>query len=297
MSPEQTVSLGTGIDLCYQRYGAPSDPPLLLVAGLGAQLSSWHPDLLQELAGQRLQLIVFDNRDIGRSTHLDAAGPVDAVALMAGRLHTAPYLLADMADDAVGLLDALGIESAHMLGVSMGGMIAQSIAIEHPERVRSLISMLSTPAAGVGAATAEAGQALLAPAARTREEAIERSLQGAVIIGSPGYERDEGWIRDSAGRAWDRDSDRVGVSRQLAAIRLSPDRRPALAQVRVPVLVIHGDADPLVQVDGGRQTAAAVPDAQLLLIPGMGHDLPRAVWPQVVAAVTDLIRQAEGARA
>ncbi len=289
----ESVAVGTGVQIAFERYGAAGDPPLLMVHGFGVQLTGWNPDLLQMLLDRGLQLIVFDNRDIGLSTHLNEAGPIDPMALMAGRVLTSPYLLSDMAADTAGLLDALGLASAHVLGVSLGGMIAQSLAIGHPERVRSLTSIMSTPATTVGAATPTAGRALLAPPATTREGAVARSLGIAEVIGSPAYPRDVDWIRESVGRAWDRNNDSVGVSRQLAAIRLSPDRRPALAGLNIPTLVVHGAADPLIQPDGGRETAAAIPGAELMILPGMGHDIPRALWPPVVDAVVALVTRAE----
>lgn len=289
----RTVDVGTGMRIAYERHGDEQDPPLLMVHGFGVQLTGWNPDLLRMLVDRGLQVIVFDNRDVGLSTHLDAAGPIDAMALMTGRVTSAPYLLSDMADDAAGLLDALGFASAHVLGVSLGGMIAQSLAIGHPVRVRSLTSIMSTPSAGVGSATPAAGQALLAPPATTREGAVQRSLGIAAVIGSPAYTRDEDWIRASVGMAWDRSNDPVGVGRQLAAIRLSPDRRPALGGLDVPALVVHGEADPLIQVGGGLATAAAIPGAELMVLPGMGHDIPRALWETVVDAVVALARRAE----
>lgn len=288
-----TVAAGTGMQIAYERYGDGSDPPLLMVNGFGVQLTAWNPDLLRMLVDRGLQLIVFDNRDVGLSTHLDDAGPVDVMALMTGRVTSAPYLLSDMADDAVGLLAALGLASAHVLGVSLGGMIAQTMAIDHPGRVRSLTSIMSTPAYGVGAATPAAGQALLSRPASTREGAVERSLGISTVIGSPAYRRDEDWIREAVGIAWDRSNDPVGATRQLAAVVLSPDRRPALTDLTVPTLVVHGEVDPLIQVDGGRETAAAIPAAELMVLPGMGHDLPRALWVTVVDAVVALVHRAE----
>jgi len=281
------------MQIAYERYGDESDPPLLMVNGFGVQLTAWNPDLLRMLVDRGLQLIVFDNRDVGLSTHLDDAGPVDVMALMTGRVTSAPYLLSDMADDAVGLLAALGLASAHVLGVSLGGMIAQTMAIDHPGWVRSLTSIMSTPAYGVGAATPAAGQALLSRPASTREGAVERSLGISTVIGSPAYRRDEDWIREAVGIAWDRSNDPVGATRQLAAVVLSPDRRPALTDLTVPTLVVHGEVDPLIQVDGGRETAAAIPAAELMVLPGMGHDLPRALWVTVVDAVVALVHRAE----
>jgi len=295
MKPDQTVTVGTGMQIAYQRYGDEGDPPLLMVNGFGVQLTAWNPDLLQMLVDRGLQLIVFDNRDVGLSTHLDQAGAVDVMALMSGQA-TAPYLLSDMAADAAGLLESLGFHSAHLLGVSLGGMIAQSLAIEHPDRVRSLTSIMSTPDFGVGAATPEAGEALLSPAATTLQGAVDRSLRLAAVIGSQVYERDEEWIRQAVGLAWDRGNDPIGTGRQLAAVVLSPDRRPGLASVTVPTLVVHGEVDPLIQVDGGRATADAIAGSELLVLPGMAHDIPRALWATVVDAVVALVHRAESAR-
>ncbi|MBA2555267.1 MAG: alpha/beta fold hydrolase [Geodermatophilaceae bacterium] len=296
MKPAETVAVGTGIQIAYERHGDQADPPLLMVCGFGVQLTAWNPDLLQMLVERGLQLIVFDNRDIGLSTHLNEAGPIDPTALMMGLVAAAPYLLSDMADDTAGLLDVLGLASAHVLGVSLGGMIAQSLAIAHPERVRSLTSIMSTPTMDVGGASPAAAQALLSPPATTREGAVARSLGIAEVIGSPAYPRDVPWIQKSVGIAWDRNNDAVGVSRQLAAIRFSPDRRPALAGLDVPTLVVHGEDDPLIRADGGRETAAAIPGAELMILPGMGHDIPRALWDTVVDAVVALVRRAEQER-
>lgn len=295
MKSAGTVTVGTGMQIAYERYGDEGAPPLFMIHGFGVQLTAWNPDLLAMLVDRGLQLIVFDNRDIGLSTHLDGAGPIDVMDLLSGRSGPPPYLLADMAEDTAGLMDALGFQSAHVLGVSLGGMIAQSLAIDHPARVRSLTSIMSTPAPSVGGATAEAAQALLSPPPATREEARERSLRISAVIGSPDYARDEDWIRTASRTAWDRNNDAVGTTRQLAAVTLSPDRRPGLVSLTVPTLVVHGAADPLIQVDGGRETAAAIPGAELMVLPGMGHDLPRALWARVVDAIAALVHRAEQA--
>jgi pimeloyl-ACP methyl ester carboxylesterase len=197
----------------------------------------------------------------------------------------------------VGLLDALGIESAHLVGASLGGMIAQVVAIDHPERVRSLTSIMSTTGdRAVGAASAEAVQLLLAPAPRTREEAVERAVATLRVIGSPGYERDEAATRELAGLAYDRAHDPPGVMRQLLAIAASPDRTARLGEIRAPTLVIHGSDDPLINVSGGRATAAAIPGSELVVLDGMGHDLPRALWPRIIELITAVVQRGEAAR-
>lgn len=283
------------MEIAYERTGDPQAPPLLMVHGFGVQLTGWHPDLLAMLRDGGVQLIVFDNRDVGLSSQLSEVGPIDPLAVMTGRA-TAPYLLSDMAADTAGLIETLDLESAHVLGVSLGGMIAQQLAIDHPECVRSLISMMSTPNMGLAATTPEAAAAMLQPAAATREGALERSVGLAGVTGSKVYARDEDWIRTASARAWDRNSDATGVTRQFAAITLSPDRAPGLAGLRVPALVVHGEDDPLISVAGGRATAATIPGAELLVVPGMAHDLPRPVWPEVVDAVLALVHRAERAR-
>lgn len=291
----RTVRVATGMEIAYERTGDPQAVPLLMVHGFGVQLTGWNPDLLQMLCDGGVQVIVFDNRDVGLSTQLSHLGPIDPMAVMTGQV-AAPYLLGDMAADTAGLLDALELDSAHVLGVSLGGMIAQQLAIDRPERVRSLTSMMSTPDMSLAATTPEAAAAMLSAPAPDRDSALERSVSIATVTGSRAYERDEAWIRTASALAWDRNHDATGVTRQFAAITQSPDRRPALAGLQVPTLVVHGEADQLISVAGGRATAAAIPGAELLVIPGMGHDLPRAVWREVVGAVLALVHRAERAR-
>ncbi len=283
-----------GVTIAYETSGPSDGMPLLLVHGLATQMLLWHEDLVSELHDRGFFVIRFDNRDIGLSTHLhDAPYPDVMAALTTGDTSSASYRLEDMADDAVGLLDHLGIEAAHVVGVSMGGMIAQTIAIEHPDRVLSLTSIMSTPSPRIGAPTEAATAVLLAAPATSREEAIERAVQTYRVIGSPGYALDEDWLRGVAGTAYDRAFDPLGVARQLMAIHASGDRTPGLRSLSVPTLVVHGEDDPLVQVAGGRATAEAVPDAQLLVIPGMGHNLPRELWPQILDALQSHARKAQ----
>jgi pimeloyl-ACP methyl ester carboxylesterase len=282
------------IEIAYETFGDAANPPVLLVMGLATQMIGWPDEFCRELAEQGLYVVRFDNRDIGLSTHLDSAGAPDLMAVLGGDRSSVPYALSDLADDTVGLLDALGLDSAHVVGASMGGMIAQLVAIRHPARVRSLTSIMSTTGnPAVGAASEAATALLLAPAVRDREAAVQRAVDTYRVIGSPGFEFDEEGLRDRAGLSFDRAYDPAGVARQLAAILTTPDRTEDLRRLSVPTLVIHGEQDALVDVSGGRATAAAIPDAELLLVDGMGHDLPRAVWPQLTKRITALIAQAE----
>ncbi len=266
-----------GITIEYDTAGDPADPALLLVMGLGAQLIAWDDEFVKMLADRGFYVIRYDNRDVGLSTWFDEAGPPDVAAALGGDAKPT-YLLADMADDAAGLLDALGIESAHVVGASMGGMIAQSIAIGHPAKVKTLTSIMSTTGDGVvGMPHEEAMAMLLTPAPTDREGVIESSLKGGSVIGSPGYPFDEERVRENAGAAYDRAFHPEGTARQLVAIVASPDRTPELRQLSMPTLVIHGEADTLVDPSGGTATAEAVPGATLWMIPGVGHDLPVAL--------------------
>lgn len=283
-----------GITIAYETFGRRDNPSMVLVMGLGVQMIAWADEFCEALAGRGFFVVRFDNRDAGLSTHFpDAPRPDLLGALMTGDTSSAAYLLSDMADDTVGLMDALGIDQAHLVGASMGGMIAQTVAIEHPERVVSLTSIMSTPSPVDGSPTDSAISALLTIPATTRDEAIEQSLATFAVIGSPGYDRDEAWLRDVAGRSYDRDHDPDGVARQLMAIVASGDRKPALAGVAVPTLVIHGDADPLVRPDGGEATAKAVPGAELVIFPGMGHSLPRELWEPIVDRIEAVARRAD----
>jgi pimeloyl-ACP methyl ester carboxylesterase len=290
--PGEQLADVNGIELCYETFGDASGEPLLLVMGLGAQMTAWPVELCEALVDRGFHVVRYDNRDVGRSTKLDGDGSVDFLpaflAAVQGEAVDVPYLLGDMAADAVGLLDVLGIDSAHVVGASMGGMIAQAVAIEHPERVRTLTSIMSTTGEReVGQPTAEAMQQLLRPAASSREEAIESAVAARRVIGSPDH-FDEELARTMAEASYDRCYHPAGMARQLLAITASGDRAEGLRGVRVPTLVIHGDQDPLVTPGGGERTAELVPDATLLVLEGMGHDLPAAFVPAVVEAITSL---------
>jgi len=284
------------LEIAYETFGEPDDTPVLLVMGLATQMVGWPDDFCRGLAERGLFVVRFDNRDIGLSTHLDDAGAPDIMTVLGGDHSSVPYGLADLADDTVGLLDALGLGSAHVVGASMGGMIAQLVALRHPARVRSLTSIMSTTGDPAVGAPAEAAMAvLLAPPASDREGAVQRAVDTYRVIGSPGFEFDETGLRQRAGLSFDRAYDPAGVARQLAAILTTADRTPDLARITAPTLVIHGAHDALMNVSGGRATAAAIPDAELLVVDGMGHDLPREVWPELLDRITALIGRAEGA--
>jgi pimeloyl-ACP methyl ester carboxylesterase len=283
------------VELAYETFGEHGCPPVLLVMGIGSQMIAWHEDFCGALALGRF-VVRFDNRDVGESQWME--GEVDLAACIAGDTSSAVYTLEDMADDAVGLLDALGLASAHVVGASLGGMIAQTVAIRHPQRVRTLTSIMSTTGEpGVANPTEEAGAALLSPPARSREEAMDRILEVRKVIGSPGFPLDEQDIRDRAGRAWDRGVNPAGFARQLAAVYASGDRTEALRSLDVPTLVVHGEDDPLIPASGGRATAAAIPGAELWTVPGMGHDLPRPLWPDLIGRIGALAAAADGAKA
>ena len=275
-----------GLELEYDTFGDPGDPPLVLVMGLGAQMITWEDGFCELLAGRGFFVVRYDNRDVGLSTWLDDLPAPDLAALAGGDLTTAPYLLSDLADDAVGLFDALGIARAHVVGASMGGMIVQQLAIDHPDRLLSLTSIMSTTGdPAVGRAEPWALALLTRPPATTREQALADSVDGYRKLGSPGYPDDEAFLLAKAALHYDRARHPVGTLRQAAAVVASGDRTAGLRSVRLPALVVHGDADPLIDVSGGKATAEAIPDAELLVIPGMGHNLPRAVWPTLVEAI------------
>src|SRR3954452_13161594 len=282
---EERMAPVDGVELCYQEMGDPAGEPLVLIMGLATQMIAWDEAFCAILAERGFRVVRFDNRDIGRSTRVRGAGVPNMVDLFIGRGEPA-YHLRDMAADTVGLMDHLGIASAHVVGASMGGMIAQCTAIGHPHRVRSLTSIMSTTGSRrVGHPSYRTFGLLLGKRPTEREAAIERVVKTFRTIGSPGYPFEEAWIRDLAGRSFDRGHSQAGIARQLHAITASGDRTAKLRQLRLPTVVIHGKNDILVNPSGGRATAEAIPDARLKLIEGMGHDLPRALWPDLVAEI------------
>jgi pimeloyl-ACP methyl ester carboxylesterase len=294
---EQTVRLPSGVQICYDELGDRHDPTLLLIMGLAGPLIWWDLALCRSLAATGLHVVRFDNRDIGRSSYLDeqpvTRQQVISAFLSRGRAR-APYTMSDLATDASGVLDAVGVESAHVLGASMGGMIAQTLATEHPERVRSLTSIMSTTGARkVGWQDPRLLPLLAAAAVHDEAGYVTQSLKVASLIGSPDFPFDETAQRAVAAATYRRGLSATGVRRQMLAVILQPDRTEALHGFDAPALVVHGLRDKMVHVSGGLATAAAIPGAELMLVPGMGHDLPRPVWPALLAGVHRLVRRAE----
>ena len=287
----------TGIQIEAERLGSPDAPALLLVRGLGTQMIQWPESFIDALARER-NVILFDNRDVGKSQKFDAAGVPDLAKLMSGGTGGVPYLLKDMAADAIGVLGAFDVGSAHIFGMSMGGMIVQQMAADFPERVRSLISMMSTSGDPSLPPPTPAAMAVLMEAPERpddRECVVEHGLAGRRVIGSPGYPDTDEAVRDELGRAFDRCRHPEGVARQMAAISASGSRVEILKGITVPTLVIHGADDPLVKLEGGRDTARHIPGAALEVIDGMGHDLPVGLVPRLVDLILRHTDKAEAA--
>jgi pimeloyl-ACP methyl ester carboxylesterase len=294
---EEFCDVGRGVTLCYETFGDPDDTPILLVMGLATQMIAWHEDFCEQLAERGFYVVRFDNRDIGRSTHFDFRPPTMGQML---RRQVGPeqYTLSDMAEDAAALLRELGIAPAHVVGASMGGMIGQMLAAEHPEAVRSLTSIMSnTGSRWQGQPTLAVYRYLLKPPPRDREGYIERSAEVFGLVGSTGFDRDEQYIRERAGISYDRGFDVRAGGRQLGAIVASGDRTEKLRRITAPTLVIHGSVDKMIRPSGGRATARAIPGARLMVVEGMGHDLPRGVWPRLLDSISEQARAADGAGA
>ena len=296
MNEEIAADVGPArIDIAYERIGVRSAPSVLLIQGLGAQMVGWPDGFCMGLAEAGLHVIRFDNRDVGRSSHISDAPMPDLSAVLDGDLASVSYTLSDMASDTVGLLDALGVESAHLVGLSMGGAIAQTVAIEYPDRVRSLTTMMSTTGdMKVGQAKPETLKALfggLSPS--NRQAVIDRQVKAAQIVGSPGFPTDPDEVAGRAARAYDRGYDPIGIARQAIASVASGDRTEFLRHLDLPTLVIHGLDDVMCDVSGGRATAAAIRQSRLVLIEGMGHNLPPALLPEIVAHIVAIVRIGE----
>jgi pimeloyl-ACP methyl ester carboxylesterase len=281
------------IELCYETFGDPADPALLLIMGLGTQMLGWDEEFCRELAHRGFHVVRYDNRDIGRSTILDSYPAPTLGQLLRRDRRAAGYTLAEMAADGVGLLDHLGIERAHLVGASMGGMIAQTIAARRPERVLSLVSIMSSTGSRLsGQPALRTYRKFLRPVPSDREGYVEQAADLFHWIGSPGFDHDEAAMRDLLGRMYDRGHHPSASGRQLAAILASGNRTAELRRITAPTLVIHGTNDRLVAPSGGRATARAIPGARLLTIEGMGHDLPRGAWPQILDAIVETTARA-----
>jgi pimeloyl-ACP methyl ester carboxylesterase len=290
-----------GIHVEYETFGDPESTPLLLIMGLGGQMILWDEKFCEDLANQGLYVVRFDNRDVGLSTHFDDAGIPDLMAVFAAQMQgkkiDTPYTLDDMADDAVGLLKAIGIEKAHMCGISLGASVAQTIAIRHPSNVLSLIPIYgSTGNPELSPPTPEAINLLMAPQPQEKEAYVAHLTNTYKMIAGTKFPFDEEWHRTKLAQSYDRSFNPNGKVRQLAAAIAHGNRKPALANVKAPTLVIHGVEDPLIPVDGGKDTAEAIKGAELLLIDGMGHELPngKGAWPEIMEAMITHIKKLRG---
>jgi pimeloyl-ACP methyl ester carboxylesterase len=293
------IARANGIDICYEIFGSANAEPMLLIMGLGAQMVLWDDAFCEQLAARGFRVIRFDNRDIGQSSKLTGGKRLTPLELLKLRLFripvAAPYKLRDMADDTIALMDVLGIKSAHLVGASMGGMIAQEVAISFPERLRSLTSIMSTTGnPRVPPPTRAAAAMLMLPPPKTKAEYIARFEQTWKMLRVGRFPEDEALDRSRAERCFERGLNPAGVGRQLRAILASGSRKERLRSVKAPTLVIHGTVDPLVHSAGGKDTAASIPGAKLLMIKGMGHALPIPMWPQIIDAID---KHAHGASA
>jgi pimeloyl-ACP methyl ester carboxylesterase len=286
-----------GIELAYETFGDAGAPPVVLIMGLATQMIAWPDELCDGLARCGFLVIRFDNRDVGGSTHLRDVPP-PRLADIVVRRRPPPYSIGDMADDVVGLIDGLGLDDVHLVGASMGGFIAQTVALEHASRVRTLtLIMTSTGSRRVGQPKPRVYAQLLRPRmAADRSAAMSAVVETFRLIGSRGFAFDEEYLRDLAGRSWDRGYEPAGSRRQLAATASQPNRTAALRRITVPTLVIHGLHDPLVAPSGGLAIARAIPNSRFVGFSGMGHDLPRALWPEFVREIAALARLGEQRR-
>jgi pimeloyl-ACP methyl ester carboxylesterase len=291
---ETLTDIGEGITICHESFGDPADPTALLIMGLGTQMVAWREDFCEQLAGRGFHVVRFDNRDVGRSTHLRTSEP-SLPQLVTRRIPDDAYSLEDMAADAVRLADVLRLGRMHVIGASMGGMIGQVLAALHPDRVASLVSIMSNSGSRWSGQPALGAYRLFLKEAPPEKEAfVEHVLQLFRVVGSRGDLFDEEYVRDVTARSFDRDHDPAGVSRQLGAVLKTGNRKELLRSIKVPTTVIHGKEDKLVRPSGGRATARLIPGARLIEIDGMGHDLPRGVWPKIIDAIAENAARAGG---
>jgi pimeloyl-ACP methyl ester carboxylesterase len=294
---EQFCDIGGAITLCYETFGSEASPPMVLVMGLGTQMLGWPDEFCEQLAGRGFHVVRFDNRDIGRSTRIHGAPPT-ARQLLRRRIRPVLYDLGDMARDTSGLIRKLGLAPAHVVGASMGGMIAQTLAARHPELVRSLVSIMSnTGSRWNGQPAFRIYPYLLRRPPEDRDGYVEEVTRAYAAIGSTGLSHDTERVRDMVARSYDRGHDPAGPGRQLGAILASGDRTAEVRSIRAPTLVIHGSKDPMVSRSGGEATARAIPGARLMIVQGMGHDLPEAAWPQLIPAIAEHAHAADRAAA
>jgi len=291
------VRVSDSIELAYERFGDSADPAIVLVMGLGTQMIAWPDELCEDLAGRGFSVVRFDNRDVGESTHLTGARAPRLVEILSRR-KPPPYTVDDMAADVVGLLDALHLDRVHLVGASLGGFIAQTVALQAPERLHSLtLMMTSTGSRRVGQADARLlGRLLRGRVVRNREEAMDAVVETFRVIGSQGYALDEERLRDVGGRSFDRGYDRAGYLRQLSAATAQRNRTEGLRELDLPTLVMHGFSDRLVRPSGGLALARAIPRARFVGFNGMGHDLPRPLWPEFADHITAIARRAQSPR-
>ncbi|HEX6538722.1 MAG TPA: alpha/beta hydrolase [Candidatus Dormibacteraeota bacterium] len=297
MSEQLARGIGPSeIDIAYEEFGDATRPPVLLIMGGGAQMVWWPEGFCRALVSRGLRVIRFDSRDTGRSTHFTDAPAPDVRAALAGDLSAALYTLSAMAADTVGLIDHLGCDSAHLVGASLGGMVAQTVAIEYPHYVRSLTSMMSsTGNPAVGQADVRLLSALGAPP-KEREAFIEWQVRAVHAVASPAFAFDHERLADVAARTWDRGHNPVSLQRHAVAALASGDRTERLRALQVPALVIHGTADVMIDVSGGRATAAAIPNAELLVVDGLGHGIPEELWSGLATRIGDLVLRADRPR-
>jgi pimeloyl-ACP methyl ester carboxylesterase len=292
--PELKRVPANGIEIAYETFGERGAPPLVLVMGLGTQMLAWPDELCEDLAGRGHFVVRFDNRDVGASTHLTGVRAPNVAQIVAKRRRP-PYTVDDMADDALGLVDALELGPVHLVGASLGGFIAQTAAVRRPDALRSLtLIMTSTGSRRVGQADPRLlGRLLKGRVASSREEAMDAVIDTFRVIGSKGYALDEERLRDVGARSYDRGYDPGGYRRQLAAVVAQPNRTAELRRLRLPTLVMHGLHDPLVAPSGGLALARVIRGARFVGFSGMGHDLPRELWPELADHIAGLVRRAE----